>query len=778
MRQSRLRERTADRDLSRPWCLHLLQSPCESEWVDYKEILPLDDERSRACFTRDVIAIRNSGGGYLVVGVEDKTWKCRGLPEPFPMDSKQLRDVVRSVSGLDLAVTIAQHRLLFENEWNYFALIHVAGPSNPNKLRNPSVPKKSFCSQEKWGLVKGAAYYRDGDSTVVVKDRDVTAFADALIEKLSQDVIEQEVAPFVIDDGFYKLLDTGYESFVGRTGLRGELEKAVNRDPRIWIINVHGPGGVGKSALVNWFTHRCYEDRTYDAILQLTAKASRLTPEGIARITPTLYSLEGLLDNILVCFGESADKLSRKRDLAYEALASFRFLLVLDNMETVEDARILDFIQNIPGSADTKVLLTSRRRSGSWELPLYVQELESDEISEFVEVKSTEMGFSINATQPTVKSIREATGGLPLAIVWLLGRYKVEPDLEAIVKQLKSPDSPVLEFSFRNIWITLSRDARDLLGAFTVFDETPTLEMLGVTTDWPLDRIDAAMGQLEDVTLVKRILQKPTGSVVYSALPLTLDFAARESSKEGSFAAECSKRYQGFLANIEDTERGDLGYIFDRFGISGESEKKAARLCKQAESQAFSGNIEIAENLYQQALDFAPKSPYVLCQASLFERQQGNLRAAETHVDEACRQAETKRVRGFCFSVRAMVMEAKGARGEVLSSLEMSLENDPENVIARHRYGVALSKDGQTDKAIDQFSEIIRSESKRKYPGQTLVMALTTRALNLDRLGQRESAREDIAWARRLLEKNPYLQSTARQLEHVAAQIGADNPSS
>ena len=47
--------------------------------------------------------------------------------------------------------------------------------------------------------------------------------------------------------------NTGYwtkvfEKFVGREVLRRKVIEAVVKDPRIWIINVHGPGGVGKSA--------------------------------------------------------------------------------------------------------------------------------------------------------------------------------------------------------------------------------------------------------------------------------------------------------------------------------------------------------------------------------------------------------------------------------------------------------------------------------------------------------------------------------------------------
>jgi hypothetical protein len=52
----------------------------------------------------------------------------------------------------------------------------------------------------------------------------------------------------------------------------------MRKDPRIWIINVHGPGGVGKSALVNWATYEFYGARQFEGIIHLTAKDSRASP--------------------------------------------------------------------------------------------------------------------------------------------------------------------------------------------------------------------------------------------------------------------------------------------------------------------------------------------------------------------------------------------------------------------------------------------------------------------------------------------------------------------
>jgi len=773
MQYAELRIRSLQGDLSRDWLLQLLDMRCECEWVDYKELLPLDDQQALAGFAKDVLALHNSGGGYLVLGVRNLDWSQVGFASTLPYDSKLLVDKVRKVSGLDLEITIASHGLRIGEEWRFFGLIHVRGPSNLAKLRGPSRPAKDFCSKEKWGIVRGIAYYRVGESTTAVGEAEIPNVAARLEEKLGTPIPTQEVSPFAVDSGFYKLLAKGYESFIGRAALRTTLLAAIERDPRIWIVNVHGPGGVGKSALVNWYTHESYHEKRFEGILQVTAKVSQLTPHGIRRVTPTLHSLEDLLDTILLMFGESAERLDRKRALAYEVLSSFRFLVVLDNMETVEDARVLEFVQGIPAGSDTKVLLTSRRKTGGWECPVYVPELSQDELREFISVKARELGVEIGTDSRLLERIHQNTGGLPLAALWLLGRFKLEQDVESAFGQLRSPDSPVLEFSFRNIWKGLSKDSRELLGALSVFDAPPAIELLSIATEWPIERVDAALGDLETVTLVNKVVQKPSGRVVYTALPLTLDFASREVARGGTFLEDASRRYQEFLSSVEHPYSDDLGYRFEKYGITSDVEKRAARLARRAESSAFAGNRDLAESLFSQSRDLAPASAYVLCQVALFELQRGDLRAAEAAVGSACSAAANKKLKAYCFSIKASVLEKKGDRPGQLGALRTSVDHDASDIIGRHRYGVALSRAGEHLPAIEQFTWIIESELPKRYPPETLMMALVTRARSYARVGEESAARADLDLARELMAKHVHFQGSAPHVARLEIELGA-----
>ena len=347
---------------------------------------------------------------------------------------------------------------------------------------------------------------RRGDSTLKIQSAsELEELLENLEAQADQDalVLSGPTSPFAIENGLYRLLEKGFEHFIGRTTLRRDLIAAVTKDPRIWIINVHGPGGVGKSALVNWAAYEFYEQRTFESIIHLTAKESVLTPTGIEQFGRSLYSLENLLDHILLTFQETPPpELDKKKALAIEILSAWKTLLVLDNMETVQDGRILSFVQNLPPDVKVKVLLTSRQKTGGWELPFPLIELSVDEVSEFLHIRSQEMSIDFPSERTSATSVWHATGGLPLAIQWLLGRYKVTRNVEKVLSSVIEKDSPVLEFSFRNIWNVLSPDARTVLAIATIFEEPPTSQQISIAIDYPMERIERALVELVDVTLM------------------------------------------------------------------------------------------------------------------------------------------------------------------------------------------------------------------------------------------------------------------------------------
>lgn len=765
-------------DLSREGFKYLLDCRCECEWLDYKETMRLENDSELCEFARDVLAFKNVGGGYIVVGVRDKTWQQVGLDRPIPYDSKMLRDKVVKATGVTLELNVVSHSIRHDVGERYYAVILIRSSKKRSRRRRPSLVAKDFCASIPHGIRRGDIYVRRLDSTErVASQQELEELLDRLESQADEDAARSDVSPspFAVEDGTYRLLDRGFEHFIGRVELRDKLLNAICGDPRIWIINVHGPGGVGKSALVNWAAYKLYEDRRFEAILQLTGKETILTDTGIRGFSRSLYSLENLLDHLLLLFQENPDQeLTTKKALAIELLSAWNTLIILDNMETISDGRILAFVQGLPPESKARVLLTSRTKTGGWELPIPVTEMIPEETLEFVKLKSNELQAHFPLDSEAIDKVTKASGGLPLATQWIVGQYKKSQRLDLVLASTGSMDSPVLEFSFRNIWSLLTPEAKTVLAIMSIFDGPPSLQQLAVAIEMSPERIERALSDLIEVTLVNRTSLRTDGQVLFSALPITLAFARNELSTMGDFEMRSRQRLQRFNEQMElqSSEIARFRGEFDRYGIDTPNEKRAAILCRQAESAMFGGNAEGAEMLFKQARGLAPQSAYVLARAASYELARNRVGLALERAIEACNRSN-KKTGALCFSVKARVLDVQRDKTGRVEALRKALEYDPEDTVLRHQYGVALSRAGLEREAIEQFSKIIEVEERRTPTRETLVMALTTRIINLQRIGLNSEADADIARARQIIIENPRLSHMSMKLDEFDSNDGS-----
>jgi len=171
MNISRIRQMTIQGDVSKDALRYLLDCHGECEHLDFKSDIDLENDYGCAGFSKDVVAMKNVGGGYIILGVVDKSWKPMGLKKRITYDTKMLREKVKKSIGLDVEVDIVQHELDIDGEPSLFALILIRATNIRSKIRVPSVANRDFHPQEKWGIRQGDIYARSGDSTKKIKQR-------------------------------------------------------------------------------------------------------------------------------------------------------------------------------------------------------------------------------------------------------------------------------------------------------------------------------------------------------------------------------------------------------------------------------------------------------------------------------------------------------------------------------------------------------------------------------------------------------------------------------
>jgi tetratricopeptide (TPR) repeat protein len=334
-------------------------------------------------------------------------------------------------------------------------------------------------------------------------------------------------------------------------------------------------------------------------------------------------------------------------------------------------------------------------------------------------------------------------------------------------------DSPVLEFSFRNMWTMLSQEARAILAILTIYEAPPTSQLIQIATEQSFEVLEKALRELADVTLVSPYTNPVDGSTIYIALPITLSFARHQLAEMGDFELCSRRRLQQFTQqmSLQESEIKRFSSEFERYGISSSTERRAVILCKRAESDAFAGRGDSAELLFKQAAELAPQSAYVHAMRASFELTKNHIGIALDAINEACRRC-TRKTGALCFTIKAQILDAQRDKRGRVEALKKALEYGPKDVVLRHQYGVALSRAGLTGDAIEEFSTIIEEEKRSKITTSTIVMALGTRALNRWRVGGIDAAKQDIEEAETIILENPRFQHMASRLQDIKEEMG------
>src|SRR6185436_19576917 len=302
----------------------------------------------------------------------------------------------------------------------------------------------------------------------------------------------------------------------------------------------------------------------------------------------------------------------------------------------------------------------------------------------------------------------------------------------------------------------------------TIFDNPPTIQDLQIATEWTAEDIERRLNDLVDVTLVTRTLQSSDGRVVFVTLPITLSFARHQLRGMGDLEVKSRQRLQRFKAQmtLQKAEATRFAGMFEQYGLDTPNQKKAGILCRRGESEIFTGRVESAESFFRQARELAPQSAYVLALSASFELARGSIGLAMHYAEEACDRA-TSKTGAIAYSIKARVLDAQHDKAGRVSALKRAVEFSPKDSVLLHQYGVALSRAGETSQAIDVFSGIIVSERQRVPPRDTLLMAYSTRIINLRRINRNEEAEEDVREAKRILASHPALASRFGDFSHL-----------
>jgi tetratricopeptide (TPR) repeat protein len=398
------------------------------------------------------------------------------------------------------------------------------------------------------------------------------------------------------------------------------------------------------------------------------------------------------LDDLLrvICettgFGEYAEIESRAEILRLvksDILSQFRGLLFVDNLETVDDPQIVEFLEDLP--IPSKAIVTSRKtKIRIANFPVEIGPFDKEEAVSLLNETSRSIGkiFLADMKPAEKEGIVNACDRIPLVIEWLIGRSK---DPEHAIKIAQGLDAhgkhgeELLEFSFRRVYEEMSEQQRLVCLTISLMNRPLPIELISVATKLPLHTTSDSLEELKDYSLVERLYDSNYRDLVYTLLPVTSTFLYRELRKNPGMEAEIRKRLTDWYQakEIIDVNQRELIQRVRRGELNPE-----LTLLQIARNYLASGDVDNAEDSFKQALERNPRSWQ--CQRELAEFYRHNRNETARCLSHYKQAAEFSPKQGpdraKIFREYGMVLRSSGLPSgtrEAAEQLEEALKQTP-----------------------------------------------------------------------------------------------------
>ena len=443
------------------------------------------------------------------------------------------------------------------------------------------------------------------------------------VELIEDDLIK---SPNCIDN----LPRPDYSTFFGRDPERNEILEHLNH-PRAWITIIDGIGGVGKTALaVNCGEHireaALAGQSDFEHIIWASAKNERLTSSGISQVQPSFSDLSTLIRTILEVTGFDQHEEEDKHTLAKEILAISKTLLILDNLETVADPALYNFLQEMP--VPSKVLATTRTRIEGSHKNLRLTALPRQDALEMIRQLASELD-SLELSQANDNILGELIdrmGGIPLAIRLAVGRIATGLSIASYLNRLDSgaAQHDLLEFCFTESWNSLEDDSKATLLATELFPDPPSEVELRRVTEIPEMRLKDAIGGLIKRAFLNSTHDREAETFRYSLLPLTADFVRQESEHYSELQSLLQDRHNAYLLEMGRYEEalGQITHLVSGTQNIPEAERLSNMLVESAFRAYQGGNYSEAISRLESAQSYR-ETPYLNHTWAVIERDEG-----------------------------------------------------------------------------------------------------------------------------------------------------------
>ncbi|MEM7129666.1 MAG: NB-ARC domain-containing protein [Chloroflexota bacterium] len=317
------------------------------------------------------------------------------------------------------------------------------------------------------------------------------------------------------------------------------IERCMSPEPP-WLLSIEGMGGIGKTSLTHAVVSELIEHENLDEIVWVSAKPTHLSPMGMiqSRSNVATQASAILYELILQIAPETPAASSFAPDQLIGILRPYltreRYLIVIDNLETVEDLNeLLPHLEKL--TAPSRFVLTSRERTAAMQ-PIYrfiVPELGEVDALQLIrqEAEQSNVPRIAQLDDADLASIYQCVGGHPLAlrlVVGLAHANAVDAILSDLTEAQGEPTENLYHFIYRNAWDSLDELSQQVLLLMVLVQSGgEPISFMAAASELSEQEVRTGLNQLDRFNLVN--VHQSATEVRYSLHSLTRTFLIQQA---------------------------------------------------------------------------------------------------------------------------------------------------------------------------------------------------------------------------------------------------------
>jgi tetratricopeptide (TPR) repeat protein len=371
------------------------------------------------------------------------------------------------------------------------------------------------------------------------------------------------------------------------------------------VVSILGDGGIGKTSLALKAAYELLDDpkANFDSIVWVSAKSTTLTSSEIRNISGAIQDSLGMFRAAAEELGGVNASSADPEAEVLEYLETFRVLLILDNLETVNDQRLRDFLLDLPNGS--KVLLTSRIGLGI-ENPVKVGPLPLEQtvrlLRALASIRSVDVIKILD--KPGIEGLAAKLNGHPLYVRWLVAGVQSGRRPSDLV----SDNSLLLDYCMSNVFEQLTTTSRGVLQSMQVMRGVRSQAELAFLNSMTAQEIQAALLELlttNFVVLRNSAVQELEAS--YETSEFAVKYLSRTNPVDPAFRSKVQALADELLRfGKRLTANSRSKYESKTVDVRGQDDVPVARILIEAQRRQAEGDPDKAIELCHEAQTLAP----------------------------------------------------------------------------------------------------------------------------------------------------------------------------